>query len=452
MDEAELCSGGSDPLHSASSPHLVSASSSSSSSSPPTIHNNHQHHHLQQQQIAFCNEIDHNKQAPLFVHGSCNLTDVKTSGQQGTLDFSSVVVLESPASSSIDQLRGDTTYDEQDGIGIGSSSSAAGPIDEFLHLDESREDEDHRRLDFSSTIHHLHSSSLHQHHHHQTFQDIRHASVESISPSTFESSSLNDHSSAEYAIDPAAGKTILAATFAFDTRGSKVTSDDIMSSTRKKPRKAIKPSAIFNNSSSNENTPTRQVNSNCSDGLLADDLGLAETIAACVRSCGTDIISSVQSSINDDTYYSTAANTAGASNSSSSSSSSMSNNTDADPMTLYEPEPQQTQPGVSEAIANQSHECKSDAQVMPTTTTTTTTTGTKRVKPLPDSAVQLMKNWYETHSEHPYPDEDERRHMSTLGEITESQVKAWFANKRNRTNKQRAKLLKQARTATTNNN
>lgn len=48
-------------------------------------------------------------------------------------------------------------------------------------------------------------------------------------------------------------------------------------------------------------------------------------------------------------------------------------------------------------------------------------------------AVELMSDWYQKHESHPYPNDDEKRDMAEGGNISLAQVKAWFANKRNRT-------------------
>ncbi|CAF0798879.1 unnamed protein product [Brachionus calyciflorus] len=67
----------------------------------------------------------------------------------------------------------------------------------------------------------------------------------------------------------------------------------------------------------------------------------------------------------------------------------------------------------------------------------------KRPKALPEKATKIMKEWYEKNLHNPYPTDDERRTMAEQGEINENQVKAWFANKRNRScntkNKQKQK-------------
>lgn len=62
------------------------------------------------------------------------------------------------------------------------------------------------------------------------------------------------------------------------------------------------------------------------------------------------------------------------------------------------------------------------------------------MKTLPELATNLMKEWYESHADKPYPTESERQELARLGKITENQVKAWFANKRNRSFNTRTKL------------
>lgn len=51
---------------------------------------------------------------------------------------------------------------------------------------------------------------------------------------------------------------------------------------------------------------------------------------------------------------------------------------------------------------------------------------------LSTKAVALMQDWYDNHLENPYPNEDEKKELADLGNISMGQVKAWFANKRNR--------------------
>jgi hypothetical protein len=64
---------------------------------------------------------------------------------------------------------------------------------------------------------------------------------------------------------------------------------------------------------------------------------------------------------------------------------------------------------------------------------------TRKSKSLPELATKIMKDWFEAHSVHPYPSDEERREMAAKGDINESQVKAWFANRRNRTSSTKSK-------------
>ena len=53
---------------------------------------------------------------------------------------------------------------------------------------------------------------------------------------------------------------------------------------------------------------------------------------------------------------------------------------------------------------------------------------------LSESAKQILCTWYENHVTNPYPTEEEKKSLAESCSITVSQVKSWFANKRNRTN------------------
>ncbi|KAK3102402.1 hypothetical protein FSP39_011151 [Pinctada imbricata] len=56
-----------------------------------------------------------------------------------------------------------------------------------------------------------------------------------------------------------------------------------------------------------------------------------------------------------------------------------------------------------------------------------------RTRPsLSKQAIRLMEVWYHAHIDHPYPDTQDTETLATTGNITEEQVKKWFANKRNR--------------------
>ncbi|KAK3089284.1 hypothetical protein FSP39_002350 [Pinctada imbricata] len=56
-----------------------------------------------------------------------------------------------------------------------------------------------------------------------------------------------------------------------------------------------------------------------------------------------------------------------------------------------------------------------------------------RTRPsLSKQVIRLMEVWYHAHIDHPYPDTQDVETLATAGNITEEQVKKWFANKRNR--------------------
>ena len=76
------------------------------------------------------------------------------------------------------------------------------------------------------------------------------------------------------------------------------------------------------------------------------------------------------------------------------------------------------------------------------TTTRTVRSTTKPNKQLPEKAVRLMNAWYEEHDDNPYPNRNDLDYLATNGGIKESQVKAWFSNKRNRTQNTHPKRAK----------
>ena len=47
-------------------------------------------------------------------------------------------------------------------------------------------------------------------------------------------------------------------------------------------------------------------------------------------------------------------------------------------------------------------------------------------------AVYHMTQWLTSHMNHPYPTQEEKKHLAELGSITVAQVSSWFANKRSR--------------------
>jgi hypothetical protein len=53
-----------------------------------------------------------------------------------------------------------------------------------------------------------------------------------------------------------------------------------------------------------------------------------------------------------------------------------------------------------------------------------------------------MNAWYAAHEDNPYPNRNDLDYLATNGEIKESQVKAWFSNKRNRTQNTHPKRAK----------
>ena len=62
--------------------------------------------------------------------------------------------------------------------------------------------------------------------------------------------------------------------------------------------------------------------------------------------------------------------------------------------------------------------------------------------PLNSKAIEIMMRWYETHRERPYPTQKEKEEMAKEGEISVTQVKSWFNNKRNRSDNTRPKVQK----------
>jgi hypothetical protein len=64
----------------------------------------------------------------------------------------------------------------------------------------------------------------------------------------------------------------------------------------------------------------------------------------------------------------------------------------------------------------------------------------KGPKSLPESAIEIMIEYFEAHAGHPYPSLEDRKLLALQGKISENQVKAWFANRRNRAKKRALKL------------
>lgn len=67
-------------------------------------------------------------------------------------------------------------------------------------------------------------------------------------------------------------------------------------------------------------------------------------------------------------------------------------------------------------------------------------------QPLNLKAVRIMTEWYDIHEENPYPSKSEKELMAKEGGISVTQVKSWFANKRNRSNNTKPKVQKRQMT------
>ncbi|GFR75766.1 pre-B-cell leukemia transcription factor 4 [Elysia marginata] len=65
-------------------------------------------------------------------------------------------------------------------------------------------------------------------------------------------------------------------------------------------------------------------------------------------------------------------------------------------------------------------------------------------EPLKQHAVDVMTRWYEENIHNPYPTKAQKTAMAQEGQISENQVKSWFANKRNRTHNTKPKVHKRA--------
>jgi hypothetical protein len=63
-------------------------------------------------------------------------------------------------------------------------------------------------------------------------------------------------------------------------------------------------------------------------------------------------------------------------------------------------------------------------------------------KQLPEKAIRVMTAWYLANEDNPYPNRNDLDYLATNGGIKESQVKAWFSNKRNRTQNTHPKRAK----------
>ncbi|UJR15024.1 hypothetical protein I4U23_002000 [Adineta vaga] len=89
-----------------------------------------------------------------------------------------------------------------------------------------------------------------------------------------------------------------------------------------------------------------------------------------------------------------------------------------------------------------SNDNKNETTVTVNTTNRTQRSITKPSKQLPEKAVRLMNAWFDANEDNPYPNRNDLDYLATNGEIKESQVKAWFSNKRNRTQNTHPKRAK----------
>lgn len=88
---------------------------------------------------------------------------------------------------------------------------------------------------------------------------------------------------------------------------------------------------------------------------------------------------------------------------------------------------------------NDENQCVTRPTTKPTTKTLN---NNKPNKQLPEKAIRLMNAWYLAHEDNPYPNRQDLDYLATNGGIKESQVKAWFSNKRNRTQNTHPKRAK----------
>ena len=65
-------------------------------------------------------------------------------------------------------------------------------------------------------------------------------------------------------------------------------------------------------------------------------------------------------------------------------------------------------------------------------------------KPLESKAITVMLDWYDSHSDDPYPTTQEKQELAMAGNISVAQVNSWFANKRNRSDNTRSKKQKRS--------
>ena len=61
---------------------------------------------------------------------------------------------------------------------------------------------------------------------------------------------------------------------------------------------------------------------------------------------------------------------------------------------------------------------------------------------LPDEAVELLNDWFDSHLDSPYPTVEEKELLAARSGITIKQLNAWFSNRRNRSQNTRPKRIR----------
>ena len=79
---------------------------------------------------------------------------------------------------------------------------------------------------------------------------------------------------------------------------------------------------------------------------------------------------------------------------------------------------------------------------MPRESEVSTTSQRPRSRSLNAKATALMMDWFDRHIDNPYPSDEDKERLAREGGITVPQVKAWFANRRNRTSNTKPKKQK----------
>ncbi|CAD5125588.1 DgyrCDS13791 [Dimorphilus gyrociliatus] len=64
----------------------------------------------------------------------------------------------------------------------------------------------------------------------------------------------------------------------------------------------------------------------------------------------------------------------------------------------------------------------------------------------------ILKEWYNSHSEYPYPNRNEVLELARLTDSSKEQVKRWFSNHRNRQNSNTSKVIKERKRKSADNN